>query len=546
MPNNYTNVFGGTTIYPSDVSYLILSLTESVELQWPLEANPGPDIVARIIDVTPSANGYSITMPDATKTGAGQTVLFNNLSGGSYSFYVKNNTGSTIATVAPGEQWQIYLASTATAAGTWRVFRYGASTATVQPSALVGYGLTVTGSQLSTATVVSTFSSSPLSILTTDRAAAFVWTGSGAATVNLPSTVSAGNNFFVSVRNEGGGNVTIDPAGSETVNNVSTIALAPGDSITLITDGLEWFTLGFGQKAVFAFDYTSIDLTGESSPYTLSGSELNRISYDFIGALTENMEIIVPATTQQYWVTNDTTESYTLGLKTASQATAIDVPQGYSAILYCDGNNVVAAAGSTASTPSVVNPGNGGTGITSYTVGDLIYASGSTTLSKLADVATGNALISGGTTTAPLWGKIGLTTHVSGTLPVANGGTGVTASTGTTTLVLGTTPTITALREVKAAISASAIDLATANYFSKTISGTTTFTVSNVPTTGTASSFILDLTNGGSATVNWWSGVKWAGGTAPTLTSSGRDVLGFFTYDGGTTWSGFVLGKDVK
>ncbi|HEX3132632.1 MAG TPA: hypothetical protein VHX44_03505 [Planctomycetota bacterium] len=68
---------------------------------------------------------------------------------------------------------------------------------------------------------------------------------------------------------------------------------------------------------------------------------------------------------------------------------------------------------------------NGGTGIASYAVGDILYASAGTTLSKLADVATGNALISGGVTTAPSWGKIGLTTHVSGILPSANGGTGV-------------------------------------------------------------------------------------------------------------------------
>ena len=74
--------------------------------------------------------------------------------------------------------------------------------------------------------------------------------------------------------------------------------------------------------------------------------------------------------------------------------------------------------------------GNGGTGISSYTVGDILYASGTTTLSSLADVATGNALISGGVSNAPLWGKIGLTTHVSGTLPVANGGSGATTLTG--------------------------------------------------------------------------------------------------------------------
>lgn len=103
------------------------------------------------------------------------------------------------------------------------------------------------------------------------------------------------------------------------------------------------------------------------------------------------------------------------------------------------------------------------------------------------------------------------------------------------------------LREAKVALSNSDIDCTAGNFFTKTISGTTTFTVSNVPSTGTVASFVLVLTNAGSATVNWWSGVKWAGGTAPTgLTSSGVDALGFFTFDGGTTWTGLVLGKDIK
>lgn len=64
----------------------------------------------------------------------------------------------------------------------------------------------------------------------------------------------------------------------------------------------------------------------------------------------------------------------------------------------------------------------GGTGLATYAVGDLLYASSTTALSKLADVATGNVLISGGVTTAPAWGKVTLTGHVSGALPVANGG----------------------------------------------------------------------------------------------------------------------------
>lgn len=57
------------------------------------------------------------------------------------------------------------------------------------------------------------------------------------------------------------------------------------------------------------------------------------------------------------------------------------------------------------------------------TIGDIPYASAADTMSMLAGVATGNALISGGVATAPSWGKIGLTTHVLGVLPIANGGT---------------------------------------------------------------------------------------------------------------------------
>ena len=79
---------------------------------------------------------------------------------------------------------------------------------------------------------------------------------------------------------------------------------------------------------------------------------------------------------------------------------------------------------------AAVTAAQGGTGQTSYTVGDILYASTPSALSKLADVATGNALISGGVGVAPSYGKIGLTTHVSGTLPVANGGTGATTVTG--------------------------------------------------------------------------------------------------------------------
>ncbi len=73
-----------------------------------------------------------------------------------------------------------------------------------------------------------------------------------------------------------------------------------------------------------------------------------------------------------------------------------------------------------------------------------------------------------------------------------------------------------------------------------------TFTFSNPTASGDACSFTLILTNGGSQTVNWPASVDWAGGTAPTLTSSGRDVLTFITTDGGTIWDGMAASLDSK
>jgi hypothetical protein len=138
-----------------------------------------------------------------------------------------------------------------------------------------------------------------------------------------------------------------------------------------------------------------------------------------------------------------------------------------------------------------------------------------------------------------------------GTPSAANLASAITDETGSGSLVFATnpaltTPTITGTKEVKVAMAANNIDLATGSYFTKTITAATTLTVSNVPAAGTTGSFILDLTNGGAGVITWWAGMKWVSATAPTLTAAGRDSLGFFTHDGGTTWTGLLLGKDIK
>jgi hypothetical protein len=89
--------------------------------------------------------------------------------------------------------------------------------------------------------------------------------------------------------------------------------------------------------------------------------------------------------------------------------------------------------GTTGLTPSTAQAGvitvagtlvvaNGGTGQSSYTIGDLLYASSSTALSKLADVATGSVLISGGVGAAPSYSS-SPTLTTSLTTPLVLGGT---------------------------------------------------------------------------------------------------------------------------
>lgn len=358
--SSFTEVFGGTTIWPSDVSYLPLDLDANITLEWPLEAAAGENIIARIVNITPSGD-YTITMPDATQTGNGQTVLFNNL--GPNDVTIVKSGGGALLSLSAGEVWQVYLTNNTTAAGTWSTFQYGASTAQAQAAALEGPGIVAIGSVLAQEMAVSTINTTPYTITTADLSAAFVWIGA-LGTFNLPAAATAGNGWFINVRNGGTGNLTIDPSSTETINDATTLVMLPGDSAVIATDGLEWWTIGLGRNAVFAFDYTSISLAGLSGTYTLSGAELNRIAYQFTGALAGNLEVVVPPTIQQYWVNNQAT-GFTLSLNTAS-GTPVNIASGDKSIFYCDGTNVVLAV-TTSGIATPISIADGGTGATSAT-----------------------------------------------------------------------------------------------------------------------------------------------------------------------------------
>jgi hypothetical protein len=94
------------------------------------------------------------------------------------------------------------------------------------------------------------------------------------------------------------------------------------------------------------------------------------------------------------------------------------------------------------------------------------------------------------------------------------------------------------------------IDLENGNVFNLTLTGNCTYTFSNPPASGSAGAFTLiqNQDGTGSRTVTWPASVEWAGGSAPTITStaSSTDVFTFITTDGGTTWYGFTGGQDFS
>ena len=231
---------------------------------------------------------------------------------------------------------------------------------------------------------------------------------------------------------------------------------------------------------------SSISKTLSNVDVFLTISEAQNQQIVLTGALTGNVNVVIPfksgsaveAVGGTWVVYNNTTGSYNVTVKTEVAGSAgVAISQGKRAFVYSNGTDMnfaddmrltagnagVTVSGGTVSLTVPVTAPNGGTGFTSYTTGDVLYASGSTSLAKLGIGTTGQVLTvsSGG---LPTWaaasgggggsgtvtsvglsaGTTGLTISsstsnpittsgtftLSGTLSVPNGGTGATTLTG--------------------------------------------------------------------------------------------------------------------
>ena len=367
---NYTSPFSGQTIYPTVVSYEALSISANTLLQWPVNGNTNTP-VSSIIDVTATSSGtntgWLLELPPAAQVSTGQSTLVRNI--GSNLFTVTDTSGNTIIGIPSGSAYYIFLTDNTTTNGVWSYVLFGSSTSSGNASALAGYGLAASGLTLNQVYPVIAYSSN-YTLTANNSADLSVWTG-GAGTLTLPSAAAVGTGWFITIKNNGTGILTITPAGTDTIDGNSNQQLQLTESISLVSNGTNWNSFGLGRSNAFAYTLLSLSVTGGT--LTLSSTQASNTIQSYGGVLTSNQIVVVPSTVQLYTITNNTTGAYTFTVKTAvSGGASVTIAQGTSLVLICDGTNVYNAASGSSSTITSLTVGNGSLSVPSIKFsGDL-------------------------------------------------------------------------------------------------------------------------------------------------------------------------------
>lgn len=562
--SSFNSPFTGNVIVPTDVSYRSITLSANTVLEWPVNGNATPNYAARIMDVTATTGGLILRMPPANQVSVGQDALIRNV--GANAFTVADYDGNVIAVVTASSAKYIYITDNADEAGTWGIISFGVGSSTADAASLVGYGLTVIGATLNTSHPVETISSAYTAVAS-DRAKTFVWTG-GSGTLTLTSSGTLGNNWFVLLRNNGTGTLTIAPSGGDQINSAASLALQPSDSAIICCSGSAFFTIGIGKSTDFNFTQNTKAVT--SGSYSLSASEAANPIQKFTGVLTGNVTVTVPQTIAVYYITNQTDGTgagYTITFTTGvSGSAAAVVPAGQQVILVCDSSSLYNA--STVAAGAVVLSLDDGTVTspslnfaTELTTGIYRPASGQWAVSILGVqrllvqasgiTVTGNATVTGTTTLPALTASTALALDGSKqVVSVTNTGSGnnVLSTSPSISTPIVTTPTINTgyieqASSIATASSPYTVDYANGSVQFITLSASITLAF---PTAVAGKSIMLFLVQDGTGgrTVTWPASVKWPASTNPVLTTTANKADKFVFTSDGTYWYGSNAGQN--
>jgi hypothetical protein len=340
----FVSPFTGDVVLPTDVSYESLNFSTDQVLVWPNYAVPGATTVAaaRIFDCVASTAGLTITLPPGNQSSVGSDILFRNK--GTNSFVVEDISGSQSVTIAAGGARYFYLIDNSTVDGVYSNVEFGAGTSIADAASLVGSGLTNQAGRLETSTAVQEVSVAP-TLDEESRAIAYVWTN-GAGTFMLPDPSTLQSGWFIMVRNGGSGTLTIDSPSGSLIDNITAATLYPQDSSIVVFDKTtgDFFTVGLTRPSILSYTAASYDVDN------ISGSTLNLVTYAptiqtfvaFSGTRTTNLNVILPAITQVYIISNDTGQpGYGITFQvTGSSQPPVIVADGTAVILLSDGNSL--------------------------------------------------------------------------------------------------------------------------------------------------------------------------------------------------------------
>jgi len=291
------------------------------------------------------------------------------------------------------------------------------------------------------------------------------------------------------------------------------IAIAGGLAITVTTTDV---TLAYTQ--------------GTSSATNIGSTTSQYAILNVSGAMTGARNLIVPSTSKWYIINNTCSGGYTLTVK-GSATTGVGIVNGEKALVAWNGSDFVKVASNQITALTGVLPNtSGGTGQSgAFTQYGITYANATTTLATTA-AGTSTTVLHGNASGAPTFGAVSLTADVSGTLPIANGGTGASTLAGANIAVINATQTFTATQTLSGSSSAEALvtpNIAEVDTISATAAtGTINFDI-------TTQSVLYYTSNAsGNFTVNF----RGSSGTSlNTLMSTGQSISATFLVTNGTT-----------
>jgi hypothetical protein len=280
----------------------------------------------------------------------------------------------------------------------------GIGTSSATAGTLAGNGLIAISNTLNENTPVRIITTT-YTFLTTDRANLFSWNG-GVGTVTLPDPASVGDGWFIAVKNNGTGILTvtgvgaggaytalIDPSnpGSGSPGGSSTVQIQIANSSIFTTDGTYWYTYALAQTNVFNYTQLIVNVNSPAltSPYQMSAAFAKNVIQEFTGVLSANLLVLLPQTVQIYSIRNLTTGAYTLtfGITntagTAAIGTTIAIPANQALIIISDGTDLYNASSGTLSSITSLQLANGSAAAPSLTFADNTtgyYSSGSGSL----------------------------------------------------------------------------------------------------------------------------------------------------------------------